>query len=165
MGKLIFPPGNSVSQFSPNFSRISLEFPPNSLDFPMISPDSSVSCAVFYLQLHKCTLSVSIRPVLCILYVGLSLKMRIPHYVRRRIINLGNYGEIQRNSGEFWGNQMKSFSFFFTHFPRCEHTFHIHLIPLISQKLVKTPVKKKKGNSQGNVNSPFISFPLQPPPP
>ena len=40
-----------------------------------------------------------------------SLKLRIPHYARQRIINLGNFGEIQVNSGEI---KLEAFHFFFT---------------------------------------------------
>ena len=65
----------------------------------------------FLIQLHKCTLSLSIRPILCILHVF--LKMRIPHYSRQRIINLGNSGEIQEKSDK------KLFIFF----RRCEIHF------------------------------------------
>ena len=98
--------GNTISLFSPNFPQISpefpTEFPPNSPDFSIISPDSPrfpQFPVQFSIQLHNCTLSLSIRPILCISHV--SLKMRIPHYARQRILNLGNSGEIQGNSGNF----------------------------------------------------------------
>ena len=73
--------GNTIHQFSHNFPKI----PPNSPDFPMIPTDSSVSCAVF-------------NTILCILHVP--SKMRIPHYSRPRIRDLGNSGEIQGKSDE-----------------------------------------------------------------
>ena len=66
-----------------------------------------------------------------------SLKMRIPHYTRQRIIKIGNSEEIQGNSGnsvEFKGILGKSdekLYFFFTRFPRCEIHW-VNLIPLIS---------------------------------
>ena len=140
-GKLISPPGSFVSSLerhnssiSPNFPQISLQFPLNSPQihpiskfFLLIPPDSPVSCAVFNTTSQVYFVSEhQNRPtgILCILHV--SSKMRIPHYARQRIINLGNSGEIQGiqgNSGEFFGNQMKSFSFFFTRFPRCEIHF------------------------------------------
>ena len=72
----------------------------------------------FSIQLHNCKSSLSITLILCILHV--SLKMRIPHYARQRIINLWKFCG---NSGEFWGNPTKNFSFAFTRFPRCEIHF------------------------------------------
>ena len=115
---------NFVPNFPPNFHWILPEFPrfPNDAYwFPLI-PQFLVQ---FSIQLHKCrpTLSLSTRSILCILHV--SLKMRILHYVRQRFINLGNSGENQENSEQFWGNQTKSFSFVFTRFPRCEIHFHL----------------------------------------
>ena len=90
--------------FPANFPLISPKFPSNSPRIPRISQLFlliSQFPVQFSIQLHKGTLSLSIRPILDILHV--SLKMRIPHYARQRIINLGNSGEIQGiqgNSGE-----------------------------------------------------------------
>ena len=76
----------------------SSNFLPISPDFSMITPDSPVFRAVFNTTSQVCTLSLSIRPILCILHV--SLKMRIPQNARQRIINLVNSGDIQGNSEE-----------------------------------------------------------------
>ena len=148
-----FPP-RGRNWFPPNFPWISPEFPrfPNySYWFPLISQFT----VQFSIQLHKCTLSLSIRPILCILHV--SLKMRIPHYTRQRIINLGNFGE---NQGILWKSDEKLFIFFHS-FSQVWNTFPSwgNRIPPISPvATVKTPVKKVKGNSPWNVNS--LSFPL-----
>ena len=95
--------GKHDSPIFPHFLPISYEFPTNPPDFPLIPQ--------FSIQLHKCTLSLSIRPILCILHV--SLKMRISHYVRQRIINLGNSGEIQGNSGKIRRKDFHSFPLVF----------------------------------------------------
>ena len=109
--ELCFPIGET--QF-PNFPPISPKIPriPPISQWFLLIPRFRVQ---FSIQLHKCTLYLSIKPILCILHV--SLKMRIPHYARQRIINLVNSGGIQGNSGEFWGNQMKRLSFFSLVFP------------------------------------------------
>ena len=135
---LCFPIGETqFPNFPKNLSR-------NSPDFPMI-PQFPVQ---FSIQLHKCTLSLSIRPILCILNV--SLKIKIPHYARQRIKNLG----------KFWGILAKSdekLFIFFTCFPRYE--IHFPLIPVISQwlpcKTGKNPCKKK----EREFPFPFISTP------
>ena len=75
-GKLISSPENSVSPLGKHDFPI---FPRISLDNSMI-PQLPVQ---FSIQVHKCTLSLSIRPILCILHV--SLKIRTPHYARQRI--------------------------------------------------------------------------------
>ena len=72
----------------------------------------SVFPVQFSIQIHKCTLSLSNRPILRIFHV--SLKMRIPHYARQRIINQANSGGIQGNSGEI---RWKAFHFFSLVFP------------------------------------------------
>ena len=95
-GEFISPPRNSVSPLFPQFPRIFLAFPPK---FSRIQPISQWFPLIpqfpmqFSIQLHKCIiLSLSIRPILCILHVF--LKMKIRHYARQRIIDLGNSGEI-----------------------------------------------------------------------
>ena len=104
-----FPIGET--QF-PTFPPISPEFP---LYFPRIPPIFQLFLLIpqfpvqFSIQLHKCTLSL---PILCILHV--SLKMRIPHYARQKNYKSREFWGI---SGELWGNQMKSFSFFLLIFP------------------------------------------------
>ena len=97
---------SKIPQFSPNFPRNSPEFPwfPNYSYWSPLIPQFPVQ---FSIQLHKCTLSLSIRPILCIIHV--SLKMRIPHYARQRIINLENSGEIQGILGK---SDEKLFIFF-----------------------------------------------------
>ena len=130
-GKLISPPGNSVSSLGKHNSPIFLQFPPNfpriSPKFPLISPDSPVRIlySFQYNFANLCTLSLSIMPILCILHV--SLKMRIPHYERQRIINLGNSGGILGKSDE-------KLIIFFHLFSQVWNTFPSwgNLIPLIS---------------------------------
>ena len=46
-----------------------------------------------------------------------SLKMRIPHYARQRIINLGNSREIQGNSGEIRRKAFHLFTRFAQYIP------------------------------------------------
>ena len=77
----------------------------------------------------------NIRPILCILHV--SLKMRIPHYARQRILNLGNSGEIKVDSGEI---RWKAFYFFFTRFPRCEIHHRKTWIPFPCHFISRSPV-------------------------
>ena len=158
--------GNTIPQFSSNF-------PPN---FPINTPISMIPTDSYWLplilkfpvqfsiQLHNCTSSLSIKPILCILHV--SLKMRIPYYARQRIINLGNSVEIQGNSGEI---RRKAFHSLLLVFPGAKYiSLKIGEIQLpwflqwLPWKLVKTTVKKEKGNSLGNGNSHSFSFP--PPP-
>ena len=107
-------------QFSPNFPRISPKFSSNSPRIPRISQLFlliSQFPVQFSIQLHKGTLSLSIRPILGILHV--SLKMRIPHYARQRIINLGNSGEIQG----ILGKSDKKLFIFFHSFSQVWNTF------------------------------------------
>ena len=94
----------------PQISRMGIFVKQLSLIFLLIPliPQFTVQFAI---QSHKCTLSLGIRPILCILHV--SLKIRISHYARQRIINLGNSGEIQGNSGEIRRNAFHSFSLVF----------------------------------------------------
>ena len=106
---ILFPNwGNTIPQFPLNFPPNSPWFPNDSYWFLLI-PQFPVQ---FSIQLHKCTSSLSIKPILCILHV--SLKMKIPHYARQRIINLGNSGEIQGDSGEI---RQKAFHLFSLVFP------------------------------------------------
>ena len=156
-GKLISP------EFSPNFPRISPEFLLNSPDFPIIPTDSpwfpSFLCSFQYnFTSVLCLLAFNFWPNLCILHV--SLKMRIPHYAGQRIINLGNFGEIQG----ILGKSDEKILIFFTRFPRW-NTFPSwgNLIPWFLQWLPwKLLWKKVKGNSPWNVNSLLLHFPFLP---
>ena len=78
----------------------------------------------------------------------LSLQMRIPHYVRQRIINLwekyrlsyllalhfgkfkGNSGEFWRNSGEFWGNSGEFWRILGKSEPQLFTSFHLFSRPV-----------------------------------
>ena len=93
-------------------------FPPISPEFPLIPPISQFPVQ-FSIQLHKCTLSLSIRPILFLLQVF--LKMRPPHYARQRVINIGNSGEIQGNSGNSGEIRVKAFHFFSIVLPGVEY--------------------------------------------
>ena len=155
---ILFPYwGNTIPQFPPDFPQ----FPNDSYWFPLI-PQFPVQ---FSIQLHKCTLSLSIRPILCILHV--SLKMRIPHYARQRIINLRNSGEIQGVLGK---SDEKLFIFSLV-FPGVKYISFLGKSnsPDFStgyrENWWKLLWKKVKGNSPGNVNSLSLSFhsPSRPP--
>ena len=136
---ILFPHwGNTIPQFSPNFPLI--------FQFPV----------QFSIQLHKCTLSLSLRPILCILHV--SLKMRILHYARQRILNLGNSGEVQGDSGEI---RWKAFYFFSLVFPGVKYiSLSGNLIPLISPvATVKTGENSCEKNWKGIYQKTWITLP------
>ena len=121
-------PGNSVSPLgkhnSPIFPPITPEFRPNfpwiSTEFPRFPNDSywfpSFLCSFKYnfTSIH-CLWASGLRYFMHIhVYIHISLKMRIPHYARQRIINLGNSGEIQGNSGGIRRKAFHSFSLVFS---------------------------------------------------
>ena len=98
-----------------------------------------------------------------------SLKISIPHYVRQRIINLRNSGEIHGNTGEI---RQKAFHSFSLVFPDAKYIFLFrswgNLIPLIfpvaTVKLVKTPMKKSEREFTWKCEFPFLfkTFPFPP---
>ena len=151
-GELISPSVNSLSPLGKHNSPIFHQFPPNFPRFPnncywfLLIPQFPVQ---FLIQLHKFTFSLSIRPISCILHV--SLKMRIPHYARKIIINL-------RNSGKFIGilgkSDEKLFIYFSLVFPGVKYISLLEksispdfYIPWFLQwlpwKLVETPMKTR----------------------